>query len=317
MPAISVHKAFAPLAVLPLLLPGAALAAAATALQNVNVRSGPSTDYSVVTLLHQGDAVDVRQCEGLFCQVTFGGKSGWVSASYLTRDYVPRTPAAPSPDQQQIAATPSPPANGSFPPAYDPSAGDAAPADLASTDTTMDAGGYTPADPALSSVTLPADSGQTIVSVGAPRPKADVPGGAITGPDDEAVATDGPYPLDSPGGSFDIPAPAGDRAAPGWGSRFGRFGWRAGVGPADDPALAARACLLPESGGRGLCVRAGQTARDLVHGGYDVAWLRNPDHLAVTVCTTFGDCSSYEDSGPLDLSPGEAVSSISADMPAY
>ena len=35
------------------------------------------------------------------------------------------------------------------------------------------------------------------------------------------------------------------------------------------------------------------------------------------ICTTFGDCRDYRGSGPLRLAPGEAVSSISADEPAF
>ncbi|MDR3472453.1 MAG: SH3 domain-containing protein [Devosia sp.] len=317
MRALLVPKMLAPLAVLPLLLPGAALAAAATAAQNVNVRSGPSTDYSIVTQLHQGDPVDVRQCEGLFCQVTFDGKSGWVSASFLTRDYVPRAPAAQTqtatsssmsdPAPARVAAVPSQPADGSFPAAYDGAAADnLPPADVTGADAGSTDGGY-PDQPALSSsVTLPPDSGDTIVSVDAPRPKADVPGGALAGPDDAAMAPDSPDTLDPPYGNTD--------SAPGWGSRFG---WRAGIAAAEDPTLARRACLLPEAGGRSVCVGTGQTARGLAGAGYDMAFLRNPGHLAVTVCTTVGDCRSYHGSAALELTPGEAVSSISADAPAY
>lgn len=318
-------------ALLPL-LPAAALAASATASQNLNVRSGPSTSYSVISQLRQGDSVDVRQCEGLFCQITFGGQSGWVSASYLTRDYVPRAPAttaeAGAADTVPPLSMPSSGAATAFPPAYDPAAGPdaagpdaAAPNDLASADPSYDSGdpgadgGTYPDSSAISSVSLPPDSGDTVISVGAPRPKADVPGGAMTGPADEFTLGASPGAADTPSRSFEIPTPAND-PPPGWADRFGRFGWRAGVGNAD-PATAGRACLLAEVGSRGLCVAAGQTVHGLARGGYSVAWLRNPAHLDVTICTTAGGCRNYRSSGPLRLVPGEAVSSISADDPSF
>src|SRR6185312_7659563 len=102
---------FAALAALPLLLlPGAAIAAAATAAQDVNVRSGPATSYSIVGRLQAGQAVDVRQCEGSFCQVAFGSATGWVSANYLTRG------AAPPPTAPQVASVPPATRSNDLPP---------------------------------------------------------------------------------------------------------------------------------------------------------------------------------------------------------
>src|SRR4051794_22695130 len=100
MPIVSANLRLATLVALLPLLPVSAMAAGATASQNVNVRSGPATSYGVVARLNQGDAVDVRQCEGQFCQISFGSQTGWVSATYLTRDFVPKAAAQP-----QIATT--------------------------------------------------------------------------------------------------------------------------------------------------------------------------------------------------------------------
>jgi uncharacterized protein YraI len=65
-----------------------ALAATAFATSNVNVRSCGSTDCRVVDVLRRGDRVDVDFCRGSWCAIeNFNGRDGWVSASYLSRDY--------------------------------------------------------------------------------------------------------------------------------------------------------------------------------------------------------------------------------------
>lgn len=61
----------------------AAMGAEATV--SLNVRSGPSTAYSVVDVLYAGENVDVEQCRSSgWCYVTHSGPDGWVSARYLT-----------------------------------------------------------------------------------------------------------------------------------------------------------------------------------------------------------------------------------------
>lgn len=62
-----------------------AFAAPAYATGNVNVRSGPGTQYSRVDTLRRGERVDVQQCRGSWCYVVKSGPDGWVSASYLSR----------------------------------------------------------------------------------------------------------------------------------------------------------------------------------------------------------------------------------------
>jgi uncharacterized protein YraI len=65
----------------------ASFAAAAYATGSVNVRQGPGTGYRVVDQLRSGESVDVRGCTGGWCRVEHSGPDGWVSSSYLTRDY--------------------------------------------------------------------------------------------------------------------------------------------------------------------------------------------------------------------------------------
>lgn len=63
----------------------AASAAPAYATGNVNVRSGPGTQYGKVDTLGRGERVDVQQCQGSWCYVVKSGPDGWVSSSYLAR----------------------------------------------------------------------------------------------------------------------------------------------------------------------------------------------------------------------------------------
>lgn len=62
----------------------AAYAAPGTITSNVNVRSGPGTNYAVVDTVRRGTQVDVQQCQGSWCYVAKPGPDGWVSSSYLT-----------------------------------------------------------------------------------------------------------------------------------------------------------------------------------------------------------------------------------------
>jgi uncharacterized protein YraI len=78
------------------LLPAAALAASAVTSQSVTMRAGPADSFGAVGQLQRGANVDVRQCEGNFCQVRFDGKTGWVSADYLTRGPLPAGTAKPA-----------------------------------------------------------------------------------------------------------------------------------------------------------------------------------------------------------------------------
>ena len=62
----------------------AAYAAAGVVTGNVNVRSGPGTNYAVVDVVARGTPVDVQQCQGSWCYIAKSGPDGWVSASYLS-----------------------------------------------------------------------------------------------------------------------------------------------------------------------------------------------------------------------------------------
>lgn len=57
----------------------------------LNVRSGPSTKYKVVTTGKRNQAVKVTQTKGSWDKVIIGSKTGWVSGKYLTT----KKPASP------------------------------------------------------------------------------------------------------------------------------------------------------------------------------------------------------------------------------
>ncbi len=62
-----------------------AFAVLAEATTPLNVRTCGSMDCRVVDVLHRGEQVDVRYCEGVWCAIERPGADGWVNANYLTR----------------------------------------------------------------------------------------------------------------------------------------------------------------------------------------------------------------------------------------
>ena len=61
----------------------AALAVEAYATNDVNVRSGPGTQFSRLDTLFQGEPVNITECQSNWCYVQHEGPDGWVSANYL------------------------------------------------------------------------------------------------------------------------------------------------------------------------------------------------------------------------------------------
>ena len=279
------------------LLPGAAMAAAATASENVNMRSGPAVSYGVVGVLQQGDDVDVRQCEGDFCQVAAAGKSGWVKATYLTRDPVQK----PAPAVPQIASVPGAPGSGAVaaPSARQGSLDDLPPADIGAA---PDSGDFPPAYDA---------------SAPAPRPKATIPD--ITTPDandPDAGVPDiyaGAGPSD---GDYAVP-PVGDdwswrRPGP---PRFGRS--TRGDFADYDPTGDARACFLDQNGRLAFCLRDGEGMQMPLRLESQALLLRNPDGLNVSICSVGGrDCRVIVADGPIVMSD-RPIATISVSSPGY
>ncbi len=325
------RRLFALVAILALpLLPAAANAATANALQNVNVRSGPASTSAVVGQLQQGDTVDISKCQGTFCYVTFGkAKGGWVSASYLTRDHVQKAPSKTLiPNGPVIAsARPNLP-KGSFPPAYNgggtPGYGAAPsyappPYNDGPVATAQGGAGYGDADPGPyagrnsgSIVTLPADSGDVVASTGGPRPQADIPDvydPAGDGP--MADSGDGFAPDDGPVG----PPPDWNSPEPAW-HGGGRFGPGARFAALDRPGM-ARACFFSDDEQDSFCLGAGQSMSDFGNTPNRIYSLRNPRGLKVTICGVGGPhaCRIFDTSGPVIMPDNAAIASISVDPP--
>lgn len=75
-----------------LAFPAYAAAYTAYTTGNVNVRTGPGTDYARIATLAAGRPVDVLACQGSWCRIGYQGMRGWLSASYIERA-VGRPPA--------------------------------------------------------------------------------------------------------------------------------------------------------------------------------------------------------------------------------
>ncbi|MFN7012136.1 MAG: SH3 domain-containing protein [Allorhizobium sp.] len=73
-------------------LPGLAAAANAYSTANVNMRSGPSTQYPPVLVIPAGARVNIQGClsSANWCDVAYAGYRGWVSGSYLQTTYSQR-----------------------------------------------------------------------------------------------------------------------------------------------------------------------------------------------------------------------------------
>lgn len=63
----------------------AALAVEATSNTWLNVRSGPSSGYTVIDTLYPGETIDVQECQASgWCRITHAGPSGWVNSDYIS-----------------------------------------------------------------------------------------------------------------------------------------------------------------------------------------------------------------------------------------
>jgi hypothetical protein len=80
---------------------------------NVNLRQGPGTTYSVITLIPAGSPVDVSGCKGGWCQVSFQGQNGYIIATALGP---PAGPGGPPPGAVAGGPIPVAPPPGYLPP---------------------------------------------------------------------------------------------------------------------------------------------------------------------------------------------------------
>jgi uncharacterized protein YraI len=66
------------------LVASATAASAAYTTSSVNMRTGPSTGYSVIRVLSGGTWVDVLWCDSGWCKVATGGDTGYVSSRFIS-----------------------------------------------------------------------------------------------------------------------------------------------------------------------------------------------------------------------------------------
>lgn len=70
------------------------MASPGSAIGNVNMRTGPGTQYGVITTIPAGAPIEVFGCQS-WCQVAYAGQQGYVSGSYVSTAYAPAPPPAP------------------------------------------------------------------------------------------------------------------------------------------------------------------------------------------------------------------------------
>ncbi len=74
---------------------GVAQAASGYSTANVNMRTGPDTDFPPVEVIPEGEPVNIRGCldDESWCDVIWDGQRGWVYSEYLAFEqrgaYVP------------------------------------------------------------------------------------------------------------------------------------------------------------------------------------------------------------------------------------
>lgn len=66
----------------------------------LNMRTGPGTNYSIIMAIPEGANVGVSGCSGGWCEVSYSGRNGWSSASYLRFQAASGAPQPPQPAPQ-------------------------------------------------------------------------------------------------------------------------------------------------------------------------------------------------------------------------
>ncbi|MGL5749654.1 MAG: SH3 domain-containing protein, partial [Paraclostridium sp.] len=77
----------------------------AETLQNLNLRTGPSTAHSIILTIKKGSVVEVIQNDGSWAYVKYNGKTGYVSCQYIktiTSDNKPTTPEGDGQEKDMV-----------------------------------------------------------------------------------------------------------------------------------------------------------------------------------------------------------------------
>lgn len=84
---------------------------------NVNLRQGPGTNYTIITLIPAGAPVNVSGCNAGWCQISFAGQNGYIIATAIA----PPGDGSGEPPPDAVAGPPSDaPPPGYYPPGYYP-----------------------------------------------------------------------------------------------------------------------------------------------------------------------------------------------------
>ena len=75
---------------------------------NLNLRSGAGTGYGILLTIPKGSTVNLVSTSGGWSKVTYAGKTGWVSSTYLTTTQVAK-PEEPAPTVPEPPVTPTVP----------------------------------------------------------------------------------------------------------------------------------------------------------------------------------------------------------------
>ena len=65
------------------LIAGTGVASAATVTGDLNLRAGPGTGYAVIDTMPAGAHVNIRNCTGGWCRLSWNGETGWASDNFL------------------------------------------------------------------------------------------------------------------------------------------------------------------------------------------------------------------------------------------
>jgi uncharacterized protein YraI len=87
------------------LLGSTALAANGVATGDVNLRTGPGTNYAKITTIPAGAPVEVFECSS-WCEVTFDGAHGFAHASYISAGGYATPPVVYQPASPPVAYVP-------------------------------------------------------------------------------------------------------------------------------------------------------------------------------------------------------------------
>jgi len=97
-----------------------AAAAPALAVNNVNLRQGPGTTYTIIMTIPGGSNVDVSGCSGQWCQVRFQGQNGYAIATSFDQGGGAPPPGNAGPPPAGYAGPPAGPPPAGYAPAPPP-----------------------------------------------------------------------------------------------------------------------------------------------------------------------------------------------------